>query len=66
MCSSDLAVVFHPFLALKARVVTPPTLEEGELLESLELPLTEVYALLAKGEIQDASTASPSSTRNLT
>ncbi|AFH39076.1 ADP-ribose pyrophosphatase [Thermus parvatiensis] len=54
---SFTAVVFHPFLALKSRVVAPPTLEEGELLESLELPLTEVYALLAKGEIQDASTA---------
>lgn len=51
------AAVFHPFLALDARVVAPPELEGGELIEPLELPLTEVYALLDRGGIEDASTA---------
>ncbi len=54
---SFTAVVFHPFLALKARIVHSPALEEGELLEPVLLPLKEVYALLERGEIQDASTA---------
>ncbi|WP_456447180.1 NUDIX hydrolase [Deinococcota bacterium DY0809b] len=51
------AAVFHPFLALDAQVVAPPELEGGELIEPLELPLTEVYALLDRGGIEDASTA---------
>ncbi|GAA6733893.1 NUDIX hydrolase [Thermus oshimai] len=54
---SFTAVVFHPFLALEARVVAEPRLEDGELLEVVELPLKEAYALLEGGEIQDASTA---------
>ncbi|WP_117236849.1 NUDIX hydrolase [Thermus sediminis] len=54
---SFTAVVFHPFLALESRIVRPPALEEGELLEPVELPLEELYALLEAGEIQDASTA---------
>ncbi|WP_337844326.1 NUDIX hydrolase [Thermus sp.] len=54
---SFTAVVFHPFLALEARVVAEPKLEDGELLEVVELPLKEAYALLERGEIQDASTA---------
>ncbi|GGN06229.1 ADP-ribose pyrophosphatase [Thermus composti] len=54
---SFTAVVFHPFLALGAEVVAEPRLEDGELLETLELPLREVYALLEAGEIQDAATA---------
>ncbi|MBW6393945.1 MAG: NUDIX hydrolase [Thermus sp.] len=54
---SFTAVVFHPFLALQAEVVAKPALEDGELLETVELPLPEVYRLLETGEIQDASTA---------
>lgn len=54
---SFTAVVFHPFLALKARVVGTPRLEDGELLEPLEVPLPELYALLEKGQVEDASTA---------
>ncbi|RTH38298.1 ADP-ribose pyrophosphatase, partial [Thermus scotoductus] len=54
---SFTAVVFHPFLALEAEVVARPALEDGELLETVELSLKEVYRLLETGEIQDASTA---------
>ncbi|WP_234554817.1 NUDIX domain-containing protein [Thermus caliditerrae] len=54
---SFTAVVFHPFLALGAEVVAPPRLEDGELLEPLELPLGELYALLERGGVEDASTA---------
>jgi len=54
---SFTAVVFHPFLALKARVVGAPSLEDGELLEPLEIPLTELYTLLERGQVEDASTA---------
>ncbi|WP_018112261.1 NUDIX hydrolase [Thermus igniterrae] len=54
---SFTAVVFHPFLALKARVVGAPSLEDGELLEPLEVPLTELYTLLERGQVEDASTA---------
>ncbi|HAR68618.1 MAG TPA: NUDIX hydrolase [Thermus scotoductus] len=54
---SFTAVVFHPFLALEAEVVGRPALEDGELLETVELSLKEVYRLLETGEIQDASTA---------
>ena len=51
------AAVFNPFLALESRVVRPAELESGELLETVELPLTEVYRLLETGSIKDASTA---------
>jgi ADP-ribose pyrophosphatase len=51
------AAVFHPFLALGARRTREPQLESGELIEPLELPLDEVYALLEQGRIEDASTA---------
>ena len=54
---SFTAVVFHPFLALGARRVGRPALEDGELLEAVEIPLAELYALLERGEVQDASTA---------
>ncbi len=54
---SFTAVVFHPFVALGAEVVARPHLEEGELLETVELPLKEVYALLGEGGILDAATA---------
>jgi len=54
---SFTAVVFHPFLALGARRVGQPALEDGELLETVEIPLRELYALLERGEVQDASTA---------
>ena len=54
---SFTAVVFHPFLALGARRVGQPALEDGELLEPVEIPLRELYALLERGEVQDASTA---------
>ncbi|AEV16305.1 MAG: NUDIX hydrolase [Thermus sp.] len=54
---SFTAVVFHPFLALGAEVVAKPALEDGELLETLELPLVELYALLERGQVEDASTA---------
>ncbi len=54
---SFTAVVFHPFLALEAKVVAEPRLEDGELLEPVELSLSELYALLEEGSIQDASTA---------
>jgi ADP-ribose pyrophosphatase len=33
------------------------TLEDSELLEPVEIPLAELYALLERGEVQDASTA---------
>jgi len=51
------AAVFHPFLALGTRRVSEPRLEAGELIEALELPLSEVYAWLDAGRIEDASTA---------
>lgn len=54
---SFTAVVFHPFLALEAEVVQKPQLEDGELLEPLELPLRELYSLLERGAVEDASTA---------
>ncbi|SDF03666.1 ADP-ribose pyrophosphatase [Thermus arciformis] len=54
---SFTAVVFHPFLALGAEVVAEPHLEDGELLEPVELPLRELYALLERGRVEDASTA---------
>ncbi|WP_243094570.1 NUDIX hydrolase [Thermus thalpophilus] len=54
---SFTAVVFHPFLALGAEVVAAPSLEDGELLEAVELPLPELYALLEAGEVEDAATA---------
>ncbi|TBH21929.1 NUDIX hydrolase [Thermus thermamylovorans] len=54
---SFTAVVFHPFLALGAEVVGRPRLEEGELLETVELPLGEAYTLLERGELEDAATA---------
>jgi ADP-ribose pyrophosphatase len=54
---SFTAVVFHPFLALGARRVGRPALEDGELLEPVEIPLAELYGLLERGEVQDASTA---------
>ncbi len=54
---SFTAVVFHPFLALGAKRVAEPRLEDGELLETVELGLKEVYGLLQEGGIQDASTA---------
>lgn len=54
---SFTAVVFHPFLALEARVVRAPSLEDGELLEPLEVPLPELYSLLERGQVEDASTA---------
>jgi ADP-ribose pyrophosphatase len=40
-----------------ARRVGRPALEDGELLETLEIPLKELYALLERGEVLDASTA---------
>jgi len=51
------AVVFHPFLALGARRVGELELEPSELLEPVELPLAELYARLAAGEIKDGATA---------
>ncbi len=51
------AAVFHPFLAINVRIVNTPELEGGELIEPLEMPLNEVYELLDRGEIEDASTA---------
>lgn len=51
------AAVFHPFIALDAQLVSEPALEEGELIEPLELPLERVYELLDSGQIEDASTA---------
>ncbi|AEB12174.1 NUDIX hydrolase [Marinithermus hydrothermalis] len=54
---SFTAVVFRPFVAFGARQVQPPTLEDGELIETLELPLVEAYQRLEAGEIEDAATA---------
>ena len=51
------AAVFNPFLALDCRVVGEPQLENGELIEKVELPICEVYDLLSQGKIVDASTA---------
>ncbi|WP_457631227.1 NUDIX domain-containing protein [Oceanithermus sp.] len=51
------AAVFNPFLALDARVVGPPRLESGELIETVTMPICRVYELLSAGQIADASTA---------
>ncbi|WP_293169972.1 NUDIX hydrolase [Oceanithermus sp.] len=51
------AAVFHPFAALDARRTQEPRLESGEMIETVELPLAEVYGLLESGGIEDASTA---------
>ncbi len=51
------AAIFNPFLAFNVTVVSEQQLESGELLKVVELPLPEVYRLLARGEIRDASSA---------
>ncbi len=51
------AVVFRPFLALKAVQVDEPHLEAAELLKPVELSLAEAYKKLETGKIEDAATA---------
>lgn len=63
---SFTAVVFHPFLALKARVVTPPTLEEESFWRAWSFPLPRSTPSSPKARSRTPPPPSPSSTRNLT
>lgn len=47
--------VFYPFVAWDVEILHPPHREATELIETVVLPLSEVYAMLERGEILDGN-----------
>ncbi|MBO1436424.1 NUDIX hydrolase [Meiothermus sp. CFH 77666] len=50
-----VAATIHPFVALHSQVVRPAEPEDGELIEVVEFSLDEVYEMLARGLLNEAT-----------